>query len=274
MPPKQKAQAKTGNAGKRTEAGKSSSAAAAAAVPGLKVKASKDETDADLIPALAVLAPAAAAYPSRRARYTQRFKEVTELILSLDSGYRLAMRGRTGSEEGVTGNRGEAHSSGNDLGVGEDYFPTLQAGFIARAMGLNLTEEQVVLLVQLVEPDTLSRGSVSRRRLEGVVVDALMTGVLGGPTLVSSGVLSQAQMPAGWQPSCCLRSDEETIHRAFTAIDTAGKGYLTTDELRLAMTTLGDPLSTEEMEEMLVAMTEADSDAVYFRDFAEILARE
>lgn len=258
MPPKKATPG--GKGGKGGEGGKA--LAATAALPPLRVKKSGDEADADLIPALAA-APATTTNSVRRDQYTRRFREFVELILSSDATFRINARGP----------HEKVHNAAPTVVVDEDYFPTLKVGFIARAMGLNLTEEQVVQLVELVEDDTASRGTVSRRRLEGVIIDALMTGLLGGPTLVSSGVLTQRQMPMGWKPSNCLRS-ESMIYRAFAALDPDGKGYLPSSELRIAMTTVGDPLSTEEAEEMFVAIAEPGAEIIYYKDFADVLARE
>jgi Ca2+-binding EF-hand superfamily protein len=47
------------------------------------------------------------------------------------------------------------------------------------------------------------------------------------------------------------RDDEETLFRAFKAMDTENKGYLEPDELRKYMTTMGEIFTKDEIDEML-----------------------
>lgn len=276
MPPKQAAPA-------RSNSKASSKSAKASVTPSRATGSAKSqkqasavvplEKDADFIPALAALPLRLSSSTNpRRAEYVRRFKELSELILSSDATYQISTRNKQQQQL-----QQQAHGTTTTSAlptVDDDYFPTLMAGFLARSMGLNLTEEQVVLLVELVEDDAASRGTVSRRRLEGVIIDALMTGVLGGPTLVSSGVLTAAEVPPGWLPSCCLREDEDEIFRAFAVVDHTHKGYLTAVELRTLMTTVGDAMTEEEVDEMLTAMGDEDAQRIYYRDFASVLARD
>ena len=48
-----------------------------------------------------------------------------------------------------------------------------------------------------------------------------------------------------------VMADEETLFRAFQALDTEKKGYLLPDELRQFMTTQGEVFTKEEADEML-----------------------
>ncbi|KND03747.1 uncharacterized protein SPPG_01203 [Spizellomyces punctatus DAOM BR117] len=70
-----------------------------------------------------------------------------------------------------------------------------------------------------------------------------------------------------------LRDDEEKLYRAFLALDTDSKGYLTPDELRQFMTTEGEPFTAEEMDEMLMACTDPTDGKIWFEDYVTILAQ-
>lgn len=49
--------------------------------------------------------------------------------------------------------------------------------------------------------------------------------------------------------------DEETLFRAFQILDVDKKGYLFPEEVKKFLTTMGEPLTTEEINEMLAACT-------------------
>ncbi|KAI9090831.1 hypothetical protein DFS34DRAFT_653887 [Phlyctochytrium arcticum] len=70
-----------------------------------------------------------------------------------------------------------------------------------------------------------------------------------------------------------LRDDEEKLYRAFLALDAENKGYLTPDELRQYMTTEGEPFTSEEMDEMLMACTDPTDGKIWFEDYVTILAQ-
>ncbi|KAJ2999954.1 Dynein regulatory complex protein 8 [Globomyces sp. JEL0801] len=52
------------------------------------------------------------------------------------------------------------------------------------------------------------------------------------------------------------KDDEETLYRAFQALDIEKKGYLLPDDLKRYMTSQGEVFTTEEIEEMLAACTD------------------
>lgn len=184
-------------------------------------------------------------FVQRRAELEQRFRDLSEVILST---------GVANSEQSTS----------------EDYFPTLQVGYMARAMGLNLSSSQVVQLVELVEDNEPSRGAVSRARLAGVIIDTLLTGLLGGPTLVSERVLPSEKLIS--PPSCCQRDSEKRIYQAFATLDTAKNGYLTPEVLRAALTSMGEQMSADEVDSMLLASVDPEAEVVYYKDLAEVLA--
>lgn len=152
-------------------------------------------------------------------------------------------------------------------------FPTLQVGYLARIVGMNITNSQMIDIVRLSETDEQSSGVVQLDRLRLVLTDAYMTGMIGGPTLFESGMIPRAREKEVI-PSCCIREDERHIFRAFFSLDVAGKGYLTEDELRVPMISLGESFSDAEMEEMLTASVDHETRRIYYKNFADILAHE
>ena len=64
---------------------------------------------------------------------------------------------------------------------------------------------------------------------------------------------------------------EEEIREAFRVFDKDGNGYITTEELRHVMTTLGEVMSNEEVDEMI---SEADVDGdgqVNYEEFVKMM---
>lgn len=152
-----------------------------------------------------------------------------------------------------------------------DDFPTLQVGYLTRAIGLNVSNSQIVDIVSLAEGD-LSTGYVLQTRLKMVLTDALLTGMIGGPTLFNDGLMSRNNRSV--EPSCCIRDDERHIFRAFRSLDKHKRGYLLPDELRSAMMDHGDGFDDVEMEEMLLSVVDPEDGNIYYKNFADILARE
>jgi calmodulin len=68
-----------------------------------------------------------------------------------------------------------------------------------------------------------------------------------------------------------VKDDEETLFRAFQVLDTEKKGYLMPDDLRKFMTTMGEPFSNDEIEEMLAACKDQTENKVYYDDFVQLL---
>ncbi|CCW63079.1 unnamed protein product [Phytomonas sp. EM1] len=151
-----------------------------------------------------------------------------------------------------------------------DNFPVLQVGFVARAMGLNLTDKEVENIIELIRGDNSIRGYVSRRLLEEVILEALMTGILGGPALVEKGIVKELKHP----PSCCIREDEETIFRAFCTLDSQKKGYLDEGELRALLESKGEVMSTKEVDAMFTALVDHEAGMINYKELASILAHE
>ncbi|XP_036058224.1 dynein regulatory complex protein 8 isoform X2 [Onychomys torridus] len=64
---------------------------------------------------------------------------------------------------------------------------------------------------------------------------------------------------------------EDVLLRAFEVLDPARRGFLTRDELVKFMTEEGEPFSQEEMEEMLSAAIDPDSNSINYRDYITMM---
>lgn len=64
---------------------------------------------------------------------------------------------------------------------------------------------------------------------------------------------------------------EDTLLRAFEVLDTAKRGFLTKDELIKYMTEEGEPFSQEEMEEMLSAAIDPESNSLNYREYVAMM---
>lgn len=60
---------------------------------------------------------------------------------------------------------------------------------------------------------------------------------------------------------------EDVLLRAFEALDPAKRGFLTKEELIKYMTEEGEPFSQEEMEEMLAATIDPETNAIHYKDY-------
>ncbi|KAI3377792.1 hypothetical protein L3Q82_008933 [Scortum barcoo] len=59
---------------------------------------------------------------------------------------------------------------------------------------------------------------------------------------------------------------EDVLLQAFEVLDKEKKGYLEPEELTKYMTQEGDPFTQEEMDEMLTAFTDHETNVIYYKD--------
>ncbi|XP_063469630.1 dynein regulatory complex protein 8 isoform X6 [Symphalangus syndactylus] len=64
---------------------------------------------------------------------------------------------------------------------------------------------------------------------------------------------------------------EDVLLRAFEVLDSAKRGFLTKDELIKYMTDEGEPFSQEEMEEMLSAAIDPESNSINYKDYITMM---
>ncbi|NP_001277256.1 dynein regulatory complex protein 8 isoform X9 [Homo sapiens] len=64
---------------------------------------------------------------------------------------------------------------------------------------------------------------------------------------------------------------EDVLLRAFEVLDSAKRGFLTKDELIKYMTEEGEPFSQEEMEEMLSAAIDPESNSINYKDYITMM---
>ncbi|KAH9578335.1 EF-hand domain [Trypanosoma melophagium] len=184
---------------------------------------------------------------SRRLRYTKRFEELLKATREADCELNVIKSAEL------------------------DEVSTLLVGYIARAMGLNLSNGEVLRLVEMIEEkEGASRGSVPAVLLKELIVEALMTGVLGAQSGKKGAVPSQTS-PA---PISVIRDSEDTIYNAFSVLDAAKRGFLEADEIRHFLRTGAEPFTEEEVEEFIAAAADPENGRIYYEDFADVLATE
>ncbi|KPI83973.1 hypothetical protein ABL78_6984 [Leptomonas seymouri] len=225
----------------------------------------------------------------QRSKYQQQFKELTTVICASHTA-RRALAPLQASDINATAKLNTGAATAGPSFTSKDFvanaFPILSVGYLTRAMGLNVSDKQVTSIVELIEEDGMSTGFVDKRKLEQVIVDALLTRTIGGSTLREFAVAAAAsgeEANAGkislerlekFTPSLCMRDNEASILRAFEALDLEQKGYLVLLDLHTPLTTVGERFSNEEIEEMWRAMQDPETSRLYYRDFVDVLARE
>ncbi|KAI4563024.1 hypothetical protein MJT46_010633 [Ovis ammon polii x Ovis aries] len=78
--------------------------------------------------------------------------------------------------------------------------------------------------------------------------------------------LSRSMTIVGYRPI-----PEDILLRAFEVLDPAKRGFLSKDELIKYMTEEGEPFSQEEMEEMLSAAIDPESNSVLYKDYITMM---
>lgn len=200
-----------------------------------------------------------AKYTQRAAeRHERRFAELTEMLMTPDY-------------EEFTENT--SSKSGAKLSSSNDVFPTLQIGYLARAMGLNVSNKDVVYITKLAEDDVPSLGFVNRARLQRILVDALVTGVLGGDTLLVDSLIPASRL-AHQKPTCCQRESAARILQAFKTLDTANRGYLGESQLKKVLSTMGEPMSDAELEEMMLTYLDPEAGVINYSELVSLLAND
>jgi len=117
---------------------------------------------------------------------------------------------------------------------------TIQLGHVLRALGYNPTAGEVVDMAETVDKDG--------------------TGMLDFPEFLLMMAAKNRASEA-----------EEDIREAFKVFDKDGNGYITAMELRFVMNNLGEKLTEEEIEEMIV---EADIDGdgqINYEEFVKLM---
>lgn len=155
--------------------------------------------------------------------------------------------------------------------------PTLSVGFIARAMGLNLSNDQVLSLVEMVEErDTVSRGCVPVGPLKEIIVGALMSGVITRQDSVAptSNRKKRHSVSENRPLMHVSRDSEELIYAAFRTLDVGNRGYMEAEELRHLFRSGLEPFTDEEMENMIAAAADPQNGLIFYEDFVDVLANE
>jgi len=118
-----------------------------------------------------------------------------------------------------------------------------EVGTIMRSLGINPTEKELHGMLAQMEEDEPT-GFVKYEKFEPVVLKCIQDNEI--PT-----------------------DGEEDLIRAFKALDTEGKGYLTADELRELLTKNEEHFSNDEITEMLAFAVDAETGHCVYTDYSE-----
>ena len=121
-----------------------------------------------------------------------------------------------------------------------------EVGSIVRSLGIYPSEQQLHEWIKEMEEEEPT-GYIKYEKLERILLSLL---------------LENRQ----------TRDDEDLIYRAFKALDSDDKGYLTPDELKEFMTNYGEKFTTEEMDEMLNFSVDPTENKIFYEDYVKILA--
>lgn len=122
---------------------------------------------------------------------------------------------------------------------------------VCRALGINPTQEQLHEILNEMSGDEESSGYVAFERFETVMIRALTD-----------------------QRAKFVRDNEETILRAFRALDPNHQGFVEGDNLKKLLMSQGDAFDASEADEMIDEAAEKGSNRIYYEDFAALLARD
>uniref|UniRef100_A0A7S3DE38 EF-hand domain-containing protein n=1 Tax=Palpitomonas bilix TaxID=652834 RepID=A0A7S3DE38_9EUKA len=128
-----------------------------------------------------------------------------------------------------------------------------ELGTVIRSLQFNPSEAQLHQIISECEEDSdLPKGFIGLEKFQAVML----------PVMLDPGSHGM------------VRDTEETIYKAFKALDPENKGYIEADELRKALTSKGEMFSTEEINDLLTAATDMETGHIYYDDYAEILAED
>ncbi|GBG61803.1 hypothetical protein CBR_g23763 [Chara braunii] len=132
--------------------------------------------------------------------------------------------------------------------------------FLIRAMGLNPTEKQVQFAMkEMGWQEDASQTNQTAGAKQHFPIENFEKAMLEVLTL---------KHPEFVRPS------EETLLRAFRALDKEDNGYIEPEAFKEIMTTKGEIFSPEEMEAALSVAADKDTGVIYYEDYAALLAQD
>ncbi|GFR95338.1 calmodulin [Elysia marginata] len=113
---------------------------------------------------------------------------------------------------------------------------------VMRAMGQNPTVAEATAMI--AEVDVNQNGKVEYREFEQM--------------MAKRGVNS-------------IMQEEDDLREAFKVFDRNGDGFITIDELRVTMTNMGEPLTKEELEDMISSADTNHDGKVHYDEFVKMM---
>ena len=140
-----------------------------------------------------------------------------------------------------------------------------EVGTMVRALGLNPKESQLDKMIREMESDQ-STGYVKFKR------DPVKPGDTVEEPRRFFELMLDILLTYEYNGELIIRDSEETILRAFEALDPEKKGYIDSEYLKELMTTRGERFTNEEVLEMLNAAADPETGYIKYDDYSPILA--
>eukprot|EP01064_Diplonema_japonicum_P009590 TRINITY_DN17062_c0_g1_i1.p1 TRINITY_DN17062_c0_g1~~TRINITY_DN17062_c0_g1_i1.p1 ORF type:complete len:213 (+),score=51.39 TRINITY_DN17062_c0_g1_i1:70-639(+) len=140
-----------------------------------------------------------------------------------------------------------------------------EVGTMVRALGLNPKEKQLDEMIREIETDQ-STGFVKFQR------DPVPAGEKSTEPRRFFELMLDVLLTHEYQGELLIRDTEESILKAFEALDPEGKGYIDSEYLKELMVTRGERFTNEEVLEMLNAAADPETGYIKYDDYAPILA--
>ncbi|KAF8363988.1 hypothetical protein PRIPAC_90911 [Pristionchus pacificus] len=146
---------------------------------------------------------------------------------------------------------------------------------VMRQLGFNPTEAEVADLVRLVDTEgaTTARhavpwATVSRTTLRTMLQYPGLQHRLRKGSVDFDGFMALMQDHTSTAPA----DPEKELREAFGVFDKAGKGFMDADDLRAILSTMGETLSDEEIDNMMAAVDASGSGKIVFEDFIKMMS--
>eukprot|EP00906_Rhabdomonas_costata_P035174 RCo049437 len=141
-----------------------------------------------------------------------------------------------------------------------------ELGTIIRSLNINPTETQLKCFLEDVEPDE-NTGMVRFVKFLDLMLPIMMTNEYRRR--------KNPNPEAGPAPvEIIARHSEETILQAFETLDTEGKAYLDSDQLKELLMAKGEVFTNEEVIEMLNAAQDPETTYVKYDEYVSTLAND
>jgi Ca2+-binding EF-hand superfamily protein len=128
-----------------------------------------------------------------------------------------------------------------------------EVGTIVRSLGVSPSQRQFASMLEEMEDDEPT-GFIRFDKFEKVVLPVIVENEYKGEMVA--------------------RHSEDELLRAFKALDPEGHGWISADTFRELMSTTGEKLTSEEIEEMMNVCIDPETGNVVYDEYCSILAED